>query len=50
MPLMILAFVLFAIVAAIALTPLALVQRYRLGAARRRARGWRAALNIAGCR
>ena len=48
MPLLILAFVLFAILAAIALTPLALVQRYRLGTARRRARGWSAALNIAG--
>jgi len=47
-PLLILAFVLFAILAAIALTPLALVQRYRLGTARRRARGWSAALNIAG--
>ena len=48
MPLLILAFLLFAILAAIALTPLALVQRYRLGTARRRARGWSAALNIAG--
>jgi hypothetical protein len=47
-PLLILAFVLFAILAAIALTPLALVQRYRLGTARRRARGWSTALNIAG--
>jgi hypothetical protein len=47
-PLLILAVLLFAILAAIALTPIALVQRYRLGTARRRARGWSAALNIAG--
>src|SRR5262245_30350030 len=39
---------LLAILAAIALTPLALVQRYRVGTARRRARGWIATLNIAG--
>jgi hypothetical protein len=47
-PLLILAFTLFAILAAIALTPLTLVQRYRLGTARRRARGWTSAVNVAG--
>ena len=48
MPLLIVAFTLFVILAAIALTPLALVQRYRLGTARRRARGWSATVNVAG--
>ena len=48
MPLLIVAFTLFVILAAIALTPLALVQRYRLGTARRRARRWSATLNVAG--
>jgi hypothetical protein len=47
-PLLIVAFTLFVILAAIALTPLALVQRYRLGTARRRARGWSATVNVAG--
>jgi hypothetical protein len=44
----ILAFTLIVILLAIALTPLALVQRYRLGTARRRARGWVATINAAG--
>jgi hypothetical protein len=49
MPLLgVLAFTLIAILAAIMLTPLALVQRYRLGTARRRARGWLASINAAG--
>ena len=48
MPLLIVAFTLFVILAAIALTPLALVQRYRLGTARRRARRWSATVNVAG--
>ena len=48
MPLLIVAFTLFVILAAIALTPLALVQRYRLGTARRRARRWSATINVAG--
>ncbi len=48
MPLLILAFTLFVILAAIALTPLTLVQRYRMGTARRRARGWIAAINVGG--
>jgi hypothetical protein len=47
-PLLILAFALFVILAAIALTPLTLVQRYRLGTARRRARGWIATVNVVG--
>jgi hypothetical protein len=44
----ILAFTLILILAAIVLTPLAIVQRYRLGTARRRARGWVATINAAG--
>ena len=49
MPLLaILAFTLIVILAAIVLTPLALVHRYRLGTARRRARGWVAAVNAVG--
>jgi hypothetical protein len=47
-PLVIVAFTLFVILAAIALTPLTLVQRYRMGTARRRARGWSATLNVVG--
>lgn len=34
--------------AVIALIPVALIQRYRVGTARQRARGWLAALNLAG--
>jgi len=48
MPLLALAFVLLAPVLAIVLMPLTLVQRYRMGSARRRARGWVAALNVLG--
>ena len=49
MPLLaILAFTLIVILAAIVLTPLAIVQRYRLGTARRRARSWVASINAAG--
>jgi hypothetical protein len=47
-PLLILAFMLFVILLAIALTPLTLVQRYRLGTARRRARRWMATINVVG--
>jgi hypothetical protein len=47
-PLLLLAFILFIILAAIALTPVALVQRYRMGTARRRARGWIVAVNVVG--
>ena len=39
---------LIVILAAIVLTPLAIVQRYRLGTARRRARSWVASINAAG--
>ena len=46
MPLLVLGFTLFVILAVIALTPLLLVQRYRVGTARRRARGWSATLNV----
>jgi hypothetical protein len=46
--LLLLAFTLFVILAAIALTPLMLVQRYRVGTARRRAWGWLATLNVVG--
>ncbi len=48
MPLAFLAFLLFVILAAIALTPLSLIQRYRMGTARRRARGWVATINALG--
>ena len=49
MPLLaVLAFTLIVILAAIVLTPLALVQRYRLGTARRRVRGWVATINAVG--
>ena len=48
MPLLIVAFTLFVILAAIALTPLTLVQRYRVGTARRRARRWSVTINVAG--
>ena len=49
MPLVaLLAVTLFVILAAIVLTPLAIVQRYRLGTAKRRARGWVATINAAG--
>ena len=48
MPLLVFGFALVVILAAIAFTPLALVQRYRLGTARRRARGWSATVNVAG--
>jgi hypothetical protein len=47
-PLLLLAFIMFVILAAIALTPLTLVQRYRVGTARRRARGWTTTLNVVG--
>jgi hypothetical protein len=46
--LLLLGVIIFVILAAILLTPLMVVQRYRLGTARRRARGWIATLNVAG--
>jgi hypothetical protein len=49
MPLLILPFLLlFAIFAIVALIPLAIVQRYRVGTSRQRARGWLATINLAG--
>lgn len=36
------------VLAFVALIPIALVQRYRMGTARQRAKGWLAAINIAG--
>jgi hypothetical protein len=36
------------VLALVALIPIALVQRYRMGTARQRARGWLAAINLAG--
>ena len=49
MPLVaVLAVTLIVILAAIVLTPVAIVQRYRLGTAKRRARGWVATINAAG--
>jgi hypothetical protein len=45
-PLLIFAFTLVVILAAIALTPLTLLQRYRIGTARRRARGWSTMTNV----
>jgi hypothetical protein len=47
-PFLILGFTLLVILLAIALTPLSLIQRYRLGTSRRRARGWLLALNVGG--
>jgi hypothetical protein len=48
-PLLLLAAVLlFVIVFSVVLLPLSLVQRYRVGSARRAARGWMVALNLAG--
>lgn len=49
MPLIAVAFVFLAVVLlAIVLTPIALLQRYRVGTARRLARGWVATLNFVG--
>jgi hypothetical protein len=45
---LIVAFTLFVILVAIALTPVILVQRYRVGTARRRARAWSATVNVVG--
>ena len=45
---LILGFALFVILAAVALTPLMLVQRYRVGTARRRAKAWSSTVNIIG--
>ncbi len=46
MPLLLVAVVF--VLALVALMPLSLVQRYRMGTSRRRARGWLATINVAG--
>ena len=46
MPLVALGFVLLVLLAAVVLLPLSLFQRYRVGTARRRARGWVITLNL----
>lgn len=46
MPLLILPVVI--VLALVALVPISIVQRYRLGTSRQRARGWLAAVNLAG--
>lgn len=48
MPLVALAVLIGVVLASIALMPLSLVMRYRAGTARRRARGWVAAVNLVG--
>ena len=46
MPLLLL--LVFGVLATIALVPISIIQRYRLGTARQRARGWLIGLNVAG--
>ncbi len=48
MPLLLLVVPVVILLAAIALIPISLVQRYRLGTSRQRARSWLAAINMAG--
>lgn len=48
MPLLLLFLPVLVILAAMALIPVSLVQRYRLGTSRQRARGWLSAVNLAG--
>jgi hypothetical protein len=47
-PLLALGLILFAILATIALLPLTIIQRYRVGTSRQRARGWLIAINLFG--
>jgi len=47
-PLLAFGLILFAILAAIALLPLSIIQRYRVGTSRQRARGWLIWLNLFG--
>jgi hypothetical protein len=47
-PLLAFGLILFAILATIALLPLSIIQRYRLGTSRQRARGWLISLNLFG--
>ena len=46
MPLVLLALVLFLVLATVLMIPLSIVQRYRMGKARRTGRGWIAAMNV----
>ncbi len=48
MPLLAFGLILFAILAAIALLPLSIIQRYRVGTSRQRARGWLISLTLFG--
>lgn len=48
MPLLVLFAPLLVVVIAVALVPVSLVQRYRVGTSRQRARGWLAVVNLAG--
>jgi hypothetical protein len=48
MPLIAIGIALLIMLAAIALLPLAIIQRYRVGTSRQPARGWLAAINLAG--
>lgn len=48
MPLLVLALLVFVLLAPVVLLPLSIVQRYRVGTARRPARAWVATLNAAG--
>ena len=48
MPLLAFALIIFAILATIALLPLSIIQRYRLGTSRQVARGWLVTLNLFG--
>ena len=48
MPLLAFGLILFAILAAVALLPLSIIQRYRVGTSRQRARGWLIWLNLFG--
>lgn len=48
MPLLAFALILFAILATIALLPLSIIQRYRVGASRQLARGWLITINLFG--
>ena len=48
MPLLAFGLILFAILTAIALLPLSIIQRYRVGTSRQRARGWLIWLNLFG--
>jgi hypothetical protein len=47
-PLLAFGLILFAILATIALLPLSIIQRYRVGTSRQRARGWLITLNLFG--